>query len=251
MEKELDFYRSEDKPIDIKGYDNLVFFDTETTGFDPKENRIIELAAVKISPCNSSRIDYFVKLPLMQFIPDKIVELTGITDKMLDDEGVSEEEALKEFAGLLTGAGKTLLIAHNAQFDLNFIGWAFWRYREEHPSWNRAFNEADYLDSLTVYKDRRAFPHKLANAIEAYKLGDKVQNTHRAIDDCLALFEVTKAMQAERGDLESYINIFGVNPKYGVSGSTLKKVIYHNQGFNNSMTTPEQTLPAIIAKERR
>lgn len=251
MEKELDFYRSEDKPIDIKGYDNLVFFDTETTGFDPKENRIIELAAVKISPCNSSRIDYFVKLPLMQFIPDKIVELTGITDKMLDDEGVSEEEALKEFAGLLTGAGKTLLIAHNAQFDLNFIGWAFWRYREEHPSWNRAFNEADYLDSLTVYKDRRAFPHKLANAIESYKLGDKVQNTHRAIDDCLALFEVTKAMQAERGDLESYINIFGVNPKYGVSGSTLKKVIYHNQGFNNSMTTPEQTLPAIIAKERR
>ena len=96
----------EEKPMNIAGYDNLVFFDTETTGLDPKENRIIEIAAVKISPCNSSRMDLFVQLPIMQFLPDKIVELTGITDKMLQEEGVPEEEALKQFAGLLTGSGK-------------------------------------------------------------------------------------------------------------------------------------------------
>lgn len=249
METEVDCCRKEEKPMNIAGYDNLVFFDTETTGFDPKENRIIEIAAVKVSPCNSSRIDLFVQLPIMQFLPDKIVELTGITDKMLQEEGVPEEEALKQFAGLLTGSGKTLLIAHNAQFDLNFVGWSFWRYKEEHLEWSRAFNKADYLDSLTVYKDRRPFPHKLANAIEAYKLGDKVQNTHRAIDDCLALFEVTKAMQEERDDLTSYINIFGFNSKYGISGSGLKKVTYHSQRFNNYMTGPEYTLPAIIGRE--
>lgn len=237
--------------MELKGYENLVFFDTETTGFDGKENRIIELAAIRISPVGEYRMDRFIKLPSGQKIPEKVVELTHITDEMLDKEGVSEEEAAAEFAGLCMAGGKTLLIAHNAQFDLNFVGWAFVRYREKHPEWNRYFNMADYLDTLTVYKDRRKYPHKLANAIEAYNLGDKVQNTHRAIDDCLALYEVTKAMQAERDDLESYINIFGYNNKYGISGSGLKKVTYHAQGFRDYMAASDQTLPATIAKERR
>lgn len=84
----------------------------------------------------------------------------------------------------------------------------------------------DWLDSLTVYKDRRPYPHKLANAILAYGLEDKVQNSHRAIDDVLALFEVLKAMDAERDDLASYVNLFGYNPKYGVSGRRIVGVRY-------------------------
>ena len=44
-----------------------------------------------------------------------------------------------------------------------------------------------YLDTVTVYKDRRAFPHKLENAITEYGLANKVKNSHRAIDDVKAL----------------------------------------------------------------
>lgn len=237
--------------MEIKGYDNLVFFDTETTGFDAKEEQIIELAAIRVGAAGEYRMDRFIKLQKTLVLPQKIVELTHITDEMLLSQGISEEEAIAEFVGMLMGGGKTLLIAHNAQFDLNFVGWTLARYKDEHPEWLKYFNLADYLDSLTVYKDRRSFPHKLANAIEAYKLGDKVQNTHRAIDDCLALFEVTKAMQEERDDLETYINIFGFNPKYGVSGSGLKKVTYRSQGFSDGMTAPDRTLPAVVARERR
>lgn len=234
----------------IKGYDNLVFFDTETTGFDGKNNQVIELAAIQISASGEQGMDSFIKLPGGQKIPEKIVELTHITDEMLEKEGVPEEEATAQFAGLCMAGEKTLLIAHNAQFDLNFVGWTFVRYREKHPEWLQCFNVADYLDTLTVYKDRRAYPHKLANAIEAYQLGDKVQNTHRAIDDCLALYEVTKAMQQERGDLESYINVFGYNPKYGISGSRIKKVTYHEQAYRNFMAGPDVTLPAIVDRDR-
>lgn len=236
--------------MEIKGYENLVFFDTETTGFDGQKNRIIELAAIQVNGSGEKRMDKFIKLPEGESVPEKIVELTGITDKILKEEGVSEEEAAAEFAEMIA-PGRTLLIAHNAQFDLNFVGYTFWRHREAHMDWNRAFNAADYLDSLTVYKDRRSYPHKLANAIEAYSLGDKVQNTHRAIDDCLALYEVTKAMAKERADLESYINIFGYNVKYGISGSTLKKVTYRQQGFTDCMREPRYTLPAVVERERK
>ncbi len=89
--------------------------------------------------------------------------------------------------------------------------------------------------------------HKLANAIIAYNLTDKVQNSHRAIDDVLAMFEVMKAMAEERDDLATYINLFGYNPKYGVSGRRIPGIRYEAQNFNNIMTRPEQTLPARVA----
>ena len=114
-----------------------------------------------------------------------------------------------------------------------------------------ALKAADYLDSLTVYKDRRAYPHKLANAILTYKLEDKVQNSHRAIDDVAALFEVCKAMDAERSDLLNYVNVFGYNPKYGVSGKRIEKVAYWPQNFNKYMQAPSHTLPAKLRQRRR
>ena len=101
---------------------------------------------------------------------------------------------------------------------------------------------------MDTYKDRRAYPHKLANAIIAYDLTGKVQNSHRAIDDVLALFEVLKAMDDEREDLGSYVNLFGYNPKYGVSGRRIVGVRYEPQSFSKGLTRPEQTLPARVAR---
>ena len=231
-------------------YDNLVFFDVETTGFNAdKDDRIIELAAIQANEGGIIRQeDLLVQLPEGRSVPDKIVNLTGITDLMLLS-GVTDEDCARTFAEMIEG--KTLLVAHNAQFDLNFAAFLYVRHMKEHGEWMQAFTRCDYLDTLTVYKDRRAYPHKLANAITAYNLEDRVQNTHRAIDDVLALFEVAKAMAAERDDLLSYINIFGYNPKYGVSGRQMKKVTYHVQRFRDYMCSEEYTLPAVIAMERR
>lgn len=161
-----------------------------------------------------------------------------------------KKKALERFANLMSG-DKALLIAHNAQFDLNFLGMTFMRYKDSHPEWLKAFTRADYLDTVTVYKDRTQYPHKLKNAIEHYNLQDLVQNSHRAIDDVKALEAVTEAMQKERADLESYINIFGYNAKYGISGKTLRKVTYHSQSFRKYIAPEDATLPEIIKRERR
>lgn len=229
----------------FKTYDSLVFFDTETTGFDGQRNQIIELAAIRIDRDGGRReADEFVKLPDGMSVPEKIVELTHITDSMLAEQGKAEIEVAEIFSGFMDGE-KSLLIAHNAQFDLNFAAWLFVKYRKQHPEWLARFNEADYLDTLTVYKDRTKYPHKLADAIQLYGLSDKVRNTHRAIDDVAALLEITRAMCAQRDDLLSYVNVFGFNKKYGISGNTLKKITYHAQGFRNGIAPPEQTLPAI------
>lgn len=78
-----------------------------------------------------------------------------------------------------------------------------------------------------------------------------MQNSHRAIDDVLALFEVLKAMDEERDDLGSYVNLFGYNPKYGVTGRRIVGVRYEPQGFIKTTARPEQTLPARIARKKK
>lgn len=239
-------------------YRNIVFFDTETTGFNAQANRIIELAAIGVRRNFEGKaeiwreMDVYCKLPDGQKIPENIVGLTGITDQMLAEQGVSEDEMAARFAQIMSGEAdykETLLVAHNAQFDLNFVAFLYvlqMAHDSEGPQyreWMHGFNAADYLDTLTIYKDRAAYPHKLANAIEHYGLAGKVVNSHRAIDDVKALLEVTKAMGIERGDLRDYVNIFGYNPKYGISGRHLKKVSYLQQGFRNEIAPPELALP--------
>lgn len=225
----------------LKKHKAIILTDTETSGLDPEAGQIIELAAIRVEATDTGglriaqRMDTFIRLPEGQTLPEKIVELTGITDELLQSEGVSKEEAAAQFYDMVKD-GPVVIAAYNAQFDLLFI-------RELLRG--KKFT-ADFLDVLTVYKDRRAYPHKLADAIIAYGLQDKAQNTHRAIDDVLAMFEVMKAMEAERDDLATYINIFGFNPKYGRQGGNIKGVHYYAQAFRNTMTTPEQTLPSLF-----
>lgn len=238
----------------FKKYAAVVFFDTETTGLDAGSSQIIELAAIRIEQTDrgtlrvAADMDVFVQLPEGQRIPEKITELTGIADDALEREGVTEAVAAAAFTDMIrSDKGPVLLVAHNAQFDLLFTRAMLWRHAGDGEE---MFERADYLDSLTVYKDRRAYPHKLANAIVAYKLEDKVQNSHRAIDDVAALFEVCKAMDDERADLLGYVNLFGYNPKYGVSGNRLEGVTYWPQNFNRFMQAPGFTLPARAKKRR-
>ena len=87
-----------------------------------------------------------------------------------------------------------------------------------------------------MYRDRHSYPHKLCNAIDTYNLAGQVVNSHRAVDDVIATVAVMQAMEAEKNDLERYVNLFGYNPKYGVDGKPIGSVTYKPQPYN--MTAP-------------
>ena len=122
-----------------------------------------------------------------------------------------------------------MLLAYNAHFDLSFLFYLLLRNGDV-----SILKGKDKLDLLTVYKDRRPYPHKLLNAIEAYGLSGKVVNSHRAIDDVLATAAVMEAMIGEKDDLLHYVNLFGYNPKYGIDGKPIGSVTYKPQAFQNS-----------------
>ena len=210
-------------------YDRLLILDTETTGLNYSRDEIIEFSAVAVEKgIGSHRIvaeyDQLVSLAPGSFVPPKIEQLTGISTQDLREKGVPKTRVCRDIAELIDG--NTLILAYNAHFDLSFLFYMLLRDGEP-----RILKGKDKLDLLTVYRDRHEYPHKLCSAIEAYGLSGKVVNSHRAIDDVIATVAVMEAMEAERPDLEKYINIFGYNPKYGIEGKPIGSVTYKPQGF--------------------
>ena len=208
-------------------FDRMVIFDTETTGIDCRKDRIIEIGAVALE--NGAEIagtDLFIRLPAGRRLDSFITQLTGITEEQLHTEGVGDQEAAEAFAELLEGAERPLIAAYNAQFDLNFL---FGLLRPAGLA--DVLVKPRFLDAMTVYKDRRDYPHKLCNAIEAYGLEDRAVNSHRAIDDARAAALLLEEMAEEKDDLLRYIDLFGVHPKYGVSGRKIASVTYRKQPF--------------------
>ena len=210
-------------------YDRLVLFDTETTGLNFSRDEIIEFAAIVVENQNGEPVvvreyDELVSLTPGNSVPAVIQNLTGISTQDILERGLSKTRVCRDIGEML--AGNTLLLAYNAHFDLSFLYYML--LRDGDPM---ILKGKDKLDLLTVYKDRRAYPHKLCNAIEAYGLSDKVVNSHRAVDDVLATLAVMEKMEEEKADLQCYVNLFGYIPKYGIDGKPIGSVTYKPQGF--------------------
>lgn len=208
-------------------YDRILIFDTETTGLRFDRDEIIQFSAVVLERSSvTQQYDRLIRLAPGQPVPPEIQRLTGITTQDVEQRGIPRDQAAREIAGLL--AGNTLLTAYNAHFDLSFL---FHMLRiHGDPGCLRG---KDKLDLLTVYRDRRAYPHKLRDAIAAYGLEGTVQNSHQADQDALATVSVMDAMSAERDDLPDYINLFGYIPKYGPPRRPIRSVTYLPQPYDS------------------
>ena len=211
-------------------YDRLVLFDTETTGLMYNRDEIIEFAAVVVEQRGGAAavIQEYDELEALSpggFVPPKIEQLTGISTQDLREKGLPKTRVARDIGEMVQG--NTLLLAYNAHFDLSFL--YYFLLRDGDPM---ILKGKDKLDLLTVYKDRKPYPHRLFNAIEAYGLTGKVVNSHRAVDDVLATVAVMEEMEKEQDDLSNYVNLFGYNPKYGVEGKPIGSVTYKPQPYN-------------------
>ena len=211
-------------------YDKLVLFDTETTGLQYSRDEIIEFAAVVVESRDGKAVvtreyDELVSLSPGGFVPPKIEALTGISTQDLRERGLPKTRVCRDIAELI--AGNTLLLAYNAHFDLSFLYYLLLRHGD--PT---ILKGKDKLDLLTVYRDRHSYPHRLKDAIDRYGLSGSVVNSHRAVDDVIATLAVAREMENEKDDLENYVNLFGYNPKYGISGKAIGSVTYRPQSFD-------------------
>ena len=174
-------------------------FDTETTSLSPLTGCIIEIGAVKFN--KNGVIKTFSELfkPPVS-VPQEITDLTGITNEMLCNKDPISKH-LPDFLEMIKG---TVLVAHNAQFDLNFLN-------SECMSCKLPVTDNDVIDTLQfarfAYQDFEK--HKLP--ILAEKLGIDPGKSHRATDDAetcrqllIKMFEKTRPASDE-----NQLDLFG------------------------------------------
>ncbi len=162
---------AKDKAIEEETY---IVFDLETTGFDPHSEEITEIGAVKLKGTTIiERFSTFVNPN--KPIPDKIVELTGITDEMVK-EAPQIEEVLPKF---LEFSKDSTMVAHNAKFDIGFI-------QTKLKTKLNIDYDPSVIDTLlwgkNILKELKRFNLKSM----AKHLGVELDNHHRAVDDAEA-----------------------------------------------------------------
>ena len=168
-------------------------FDTETTGLEPKLNRVVEAGAIRFDSIGvSARFNALIN-PMVP-MPPEVTKINGITDAMLMKEP-SAGEVIPDFMEFI---GDTPIIAHNAPFDVAFINEELARLGRP-PLKNRVI-------------DTRIFAKELFPSLKSYRLQDLARHfsitaidAHRAEDDarvCMELFLVCLARLREtRPDL--------------------------------------------------
>ena len=179
---------------------SFVVVDTETTGLDFDLCNIIEIGAVKVN--DGQIVDSFKSLiKVDEKLPPFIVHLTGITDEMLVD-APPLNEVIADFDAFV---GDSILLAHNASFDMNFL----------YTAYERALGRPlrnDYVDTLRVA--RRALPqlqHRtLPDICEVFEVIN--EGEHRAYGDALATVHCYLRMRdiviESFGDEAAYANSF-------------------------------------------
>ncbi len=163
--------------------------DLETTGFSATTEKITEVGIMKIK--NGKVLDEFsCFVNPEKHIPQRVSEVTNITDDMVADS----ETIDKVFPKILDFIKDSVLVAHNAPFDMGFL-------KQNAKNLGYEFDYT-YLDTLSLAKD--LFPdykkYKLGKIAD--NLGIKVEVAHRALDDVdttVKVFNVMMDMLKKRG----------------------------------------------------
>lgn len=160
--------------------DELIMFDTETTGLSAAECDIIEFSALKAKMDSDGRLvttdtlDVYINpgYPL----PEKIVEITGITDSELSEKGITADAAFEKIKAFFGSA--PIISGYNVKFDIGFVEALYSKFGEN-------FKYKSSLDVMAIAKEKLPKPHKLINVCEKLGIAEGFV-FHRSIDDATA-----------------------------------------------------------------
>ena len=161
-----------------------VSLDLETTGLEPKKDRIIEIGAAKIRDGEVQETYSLLVDPRIK-IPERITDLTGINDQMVEGQPFVEE-AVK---GLLEFCEELPLLGHNLMFDYSFV---------KHSAVNMGMPfEKQGMDTLKIA--RVLLPDLESRSLQSLRQSYQIppQEAHRALEDALTTFRLYERLRTE------------------------------------------------------
>ncbi len=171
----------------------FVAFDTETTGMWAPSNRIVELGAVRFTLGGEETATFQQLINPGQLIPTEVIAIHGITDQMVAG-APSVDTVLKDFADFC--GPDTILIAHNAPFDISFVACELSRN-------NLTAGENRIMDTIDIY--HRLYPglpsYSLLSLVEHFGVASSQQ--HRALEDAIFVMKLVKHAAPMLSSIES------------------------------------------------
>lgn len=213
--------------------DEYICFDLETTGFNAKSDKIIEIGAVRVK--NNVIQDEFCtfvdpKIP----VPERITEVTGITSDMVKG-APTEDIAIKNFIDFCKDS--PVLVAHNANFDVSFI---------------KAVTKRLGIDFSFTYVDTVPMSRALIMSIKNHKLDTVAKflkipefNHHRASDDARALAYILIELLKIASKNKNISTLQEINTS--LAGNDAKKAISHHMSILVKNQTGLKNLYKLIS----
>lgn len=172
-----------------------VVLDTETTGLDAGQHRIIEIGCIEMLDRRRTRRVFHQYLNPERAVDAGALAVHGLSDAFLADKPRFAQIAA-ELLDFLRGAE---LIIHNAPFDIGFLDAEFLR---EDPAWEGLARHCTVLDTLVLARERHPGQRNSLDALcKRYRVDHSDRTLHGARLDATLLCEVYLAMTGGQGEL--------------------------------------------------
>lgn len=188
--------------------EGLIAIDLETTGLSPLVDRIIEIAAFKVTNEGDSIFSTLIDPEIL--IPPHTIAIHNITDEMV----IGSPKLIEVLAEMKEFLGDLPIVAHNAKFDLGFIVMGLHREKIKLSS---ALIYCSCKMSRVTHKE--VANHKLGTLVK--ELNIPLVNHHRALDDAYASLKIfiqglerlkpNKSPEQQRSDLKAHGLLFSLD----------------------------------------
>lgn len=191
--------------------EEIVVFDTETTGLNVFQDDIIEIAAIRIKGGEvvGEPLDLYIETdkPILPMLGDKENPMYAIYhEKMSTGELLSPSDALQRF---LAYVGTSPILGHNANYDYNILDNNLQRYcKDTMPA-----HDIRCFDSLKLIRLLAPSLHsyKLESLLETFHLAGV--NSHQAIDDVKATVSLVRLCSEKAREKQAQQAAFIHHPK--------------------------------------
>ena len=191
--------------------EEIVVFDTETTGLNVFQDDIIEIAAIRIKGGEvvGEPLDLYIETdkPILPMLGDKENPMYAIYhEKMSTGELLSPSDALRRF---LAYVGTSPILGHNANYDYNILDNNLQRYCND----TMQVHDIRCFDSLKLIRLLAPSLHsyKLESLLETFQLAGV--NSHQAIDDVKATVSLVRLCAEKAREKQAQQEAFICHPK--------------------------------------
>lgn len=172
---------------ELKNEGRVIFLDTETTGFNPENDKIVEVGAIEIIDGKEGE-HFHVYINPERNIPSDATDVHGITNDQVEHERKFYQIA-KDLLSFISG---TKVVMHNASFDVGFLDAELKvASRRTNEDFKTISDHCEVVDSLAVARKLRpGRKNDLDSLCKTLKVDNSNRDLHGALIDAKILSDV-------------------------------------------------------------